>query len=393
MFEAITFSRQNKYDTINPLDIGWLVECMLFYQKVTVVANESTLRQLITYFGSDKLLILINEEVLTILFTESLAAIHTTSQNTFQYHDIALMTLHSPTYQDKLRTMCIDITGKSGKGRRLAQKIEANIHVTKHDPIVVEGARKAILDVNYIEPAARLIIKELVPEVGDTSKLLFATELGSNGIEVYTNVDFGKINQVYHQRVPVEHSSITPALILSHILETETELYFASSQLSELAASGLSSKLGEQKIDYLISKSKSSSEKLTNFTGFVFNDAKALREAVNSNRINVDDLVALLIKSKRFKEWLVGIAPDKDLIKQYHEEVTRKTFIDGLPGKALRWGIFVGVGLGVNTAFGPLAGIAISALNTFYLDKLIRGWKPNQFIEGDVKKMIYKRAA
>ena len=393
MFEAITFSHQNKNDPINPLDIGWLVECMMFYQKVTVVANNSTLKQLMNYFGSDKLLVLINEGLLTVLFTESFAGIHTTSQNSFQYHDVALMTPHTPTYQDKLREMCIEMTGKSGKGRRLAQKIEANIHVTKHDPIVVEGAKKAILDINYVEPAARLILKELVPEVGDTSKLLFATEHHSNGIEVHTNVDFGKINQVYHQRVPVEHSSITPALILSHILHTETELYFASSQLSELAASGLSSKLGEQKIDYLISKSKSSSEKLTNFTEFVFNDAKALREAVNSNRINVDDLVALLIRSKRFKEWLVGIAPDKDLIKQYHEEVTRKTFIDQLPGKALRWGLFVGAGVGVSAAFGPVAGIAVSAFNTFYLDKLIRGWKPNQFIQGDVKKMIYKRAA
>ena len=297
--------------------------------------------------------------------------------------------------------MCIDMTGKSGKGRRLAQKIEANIHVTKQDPIILEGTRKSILDINYVEPAARLIIKELVPEVGDTSKLSFATEHGSNGIEVHTDFNFGKINQVYHQRVPVEHSSITPALILSHILDTETELYFASSQLSELASSSLSSKLGEQKIDYLISKSKSSSEKLMNFTGFVFKDAKAVREAVNSNVINVDDLVALLIKSKRFKQWLVGIAPDEDLIKQYHEEVTRKTFIDRLPGKAIRWGIFVGAGIGVSAGvsatLGPIigkaAGITLSALNTFYLDKLIRGWKPNQFIEGDVKKIIYKRAA
>jgi len=39
MFEPITFSRQNKYDTINPLDIGWLVEWMLFYNKVTGIAN------------------------------------------------------------------------------------------------------------------------------------------------------------------------------------------------------------------------------------------------------------------------------------------------------------------------------------------------------------------
>jgi len=31
MFESITFFNQNKTDTSNPLDIGALVECMLFH--------------------------------------------------------------------------------------------------------------------------------------------------------------------------------------------------------------------------------------------------------------------------------------------------------------------------------------------------------------------------
>ena len=54
MFESITFFNQNTTDTSKPLDIGALVECMLFYGKTSIVANHSILRQLFMYFGIDR---------------------------------------------------------------------------------------------------------------------------------------------------------------------------------------------------------------------------------------------------------------------------------------------------------------------------------------------------
>ncbi len=37
---------------------------------------------------------------------------------------------------------------------------------------------------------------------------------------------------------------------------------------------------------------------------------------------------------------------------------------------------------------GTIAGVAIGALDTFYLDQLIQGWKPSQFIDEDLKGLI-----
>ena len=37
---------------------------------------------------------------------------------------------------------------------------------------------------------------------------------------------------------------------------------------------------------------------------------------------------------------------------------------------------------------GTAVGLGLGALDTFYLDKLISGWKPNQFIEDDVKELL-----
>ena len=123
MFEAITFSTQNKTDTENPLDIGRLMECMLFYSRTTVVADQGILKQLIRVFGSDSLITLIEASVLDITYTESNIGIITNAINGIQYHDAVEFSSPQHTYQDVIRRICIEIIGKAGKGRRTAQKL------------------------------------------------------------------------------------------------------------------------------------------------------------------------------------------------------------------------------------------------------------------------------
>jgi ABC-type branched-subunit amino acid transport system permease subunit len=54
--------------------------------------------------------------------------------------------------------------------------------------------------------------------------------------------------------------------------------------------------------------------------------------------------------------------------------------------------VFFGLGLAADAiatgGLGTLTGVALGALDTFYIDKLISGWKPSQFIEEDVKELI-----
>lgn len=395
MFKAITFSHQNKLDANNPIDIGSLVECMLFYERTTVIANQAILAQLIRYFGVERLILLIQEDLLNITYTESnLGIVTTTSVNGTQYHGTVEFSSPQHTYQDELRKICVSVAGKDGKGRRLAQKIQDKIHVTPHDHIILEGANKSILDQNYVGSAARIVIKELVPELRDISGVIFHTDKTNDGIVVATNINFANLNELYHRRVPPQHSSITPALILSHLLDVEKDLYFASTNLSELASSNLTAKLAKEKVDYVLARSTRSSEALTHFTEFLFQDAKAIRAAVNSEDLDLDVLIPVLQRSKKFKIWLTGVTPDENLIKEYYKEVTKGTIADKLPTKGARWAIFTGLGIAADAiatgGIGTIAGVAIGALDTFYVDKLIAGWKPNQFIEEDVTKLFNK---
>jgi len=395
MFESITFFNRKKAGYSEPLDIGALTECMLFYGKTIIVADRNILRQLFTFFGIERVIELIEEELMQIIYTESGLGVITKTINGIQYHDTGSYTSPQHTYEIELDKICIDIVGKTGKGRRTAHRIQRLIKVRKHDKKIPKNARKSFLDQEFINDSAKSILTSLIPEKIDVSNIEFHTEKTENGIIVDSNINFKEINQIYHKYTSPSHSTITQAHILSHVLDVESELYFSSKHNSEIATGELSAKLIAKKVNFLIKKSTNSSAEILAFQQFIFKNAKSLREAVNGRKIDLDDLIKVLKNSKQFKKWISGIDPDQDIIKNYYDEITKQTFIDKLSNKYIRWSIFTGTGLAVGAVssgvIGALVSTSLSALDQFYFDKLSSGWKPNQFIEDEFKKLIENR--
>ena len=104
MFESITFFNQNKTDTSNPLDIGALVECMLFYGKTSVVANQNILKQLFTYFGVDRVIEIIKEDLLNIIYTETSVGGYNTNNKwnrVSRYRPVFISPTHVPSRTSK----------------------------------------------------------------------------------------------------------------------------------------------------------------------------------------------------------------------------------------------------------------------------------------------------
>lgn len=391
MFESVTISIQNNNSTDRPIDLGSLVECMLFYSKVSVAANYSILKQLLFYFGVDRLIELIDLGILEILYSNSFIGIFAKTENNITYHDPVHFSSPDVTHFDQIDKVFLEVYQKRGKSKRASKRFKEKIKITKNDKIVLESCRTSILDQKQILFTAKEVLKSLVPEINDPNEIIFRTEMASKGIVVETNLDYNKINKLYHKRVSPKHSSISTSYILSHLLNSENEIFLASSRLSELSASTLHSKLIGYKINYIFNRSQKSKESLEIFKSFLFEESKALKDAVNSNQIDLDILMNVLKKSSKFKKWLLGVNIDDDLIKKYYEEVTKETIIDKLPGKSTRWIIFTGLGivtdLVATSGLATLGGLTLSALDSFWLDKIISGWKPNQFIEDDVSRL------
>jgi hypothetical protein len=84
---------------------------------------------------------------------------------------------------------------------------------------------------------------------------------------------------------------------------------------------------------------------------------------------------------------------NKDQRSDYCREVARVDWADKLPSKPLRWLLVNAAATALSGATGhPIAGAvvanAISAADAFLLDKILKGWKPNQFIEGPLQQFL-----
>lgn len=103
-------------------------------------------------------------------------------------------------------------------------------------------------------------------------------------------------------------------------------------------------------------------------------------------------MLNILPKSKQFHEWLQSQHPDQDVIKTYFQDVIRTTWVDRLPAKSVRWILFTAAGIGADAlgagGLGTMAGIGLSAADTFVLDKILKGWKPNQFVDNSLRQFI-----
>lgn len=392
MFESIVVCQQNKGNDKTPLDIGLLVECMLFYAHTTVFANRAVVTQLVEYFGEKGFAFLLNEELLGIRYDETKVGIITRTIGGKEYHDAVHFSSPQHTLYDDLVKIGTDVVRSSSKGKRFAKDFQDKIKVTQPDTTVLDGARESFLDPKYVNTAARTILRALVPEFGEANQIRFYTDKTSDGIRVITNMDFVKLNTLYHKNIPQSHSSITPAYILSHMLDMEEELYLSAKNAAELATNTLSAALATHKIDNILTKTMRNQHSISNFVEFLFDDAKLIREAVNSRTVEIDKLLAVLENSRRFKKWIVGLPADTNLIRQYFEEVTKESFVDKLPGKTMRWTLFTGLGLAADLVatggMGTAAGLMLGALDTFFVDKLISGWKPDQFVNDELKTLL-----
>lgn len=395
MFKSISFFHNNRTNTQEPIDIGNLVECMLFYGETTVFANRMILSQLLNYFGIEGIIELIEEKLLIIKYSAFVTGIHSNRESKIDYHKPVNFYINNASLQVDIIELCQNITGKKGKGRRIGNRLKEVILPNEPENLVIESTKETILNQDLILASSKSIITDLIPEPIDLSSSVFITENTENGITVETNFNFPEINKLYHKYIPESHSSISPASILGHILASENELWLASNNSSELSSSLITSNLIPKKVEHLINNNIKSNEQLNRFNDFVLDESKSLREFINEKNANPQDIITLLKKARKFKKWISGVDANQDLVKEYYKEVTKETWVDKLPGKTTRWSIFTGVGIATDLlltgGIGTIVGTGIGAFDNFVVDKLIQGWKPNQFVREELKSFIEKK--
>lgn len=329
---------------------------------------------------------------------EGLATI-TTNNTGVQVHDFVQFRVGGKqkaelSADEEIAAMMNDTYGRTRQTRQfvrslvkfVATKTKINYFLHNRENMV-DVARRDLIDDAFVDGAARDILSTLVPNFRVPSGWYFrALPADGGGFYANSNYDFARLNAEYHKTVPVEHSSLSPAFILSHLLDARMDLQLSCYYLAELLTTPSTTKIVGRIFSDLLFKRDRNQQQIVTFQEILLRDGRAIREAINSGKRNFSDFIQILEKASVFKGWLRGLSPDDNVLREYQKKATEGSWVASLPSKVLRFAAASVAGL-VN----PGLGLGLSAADSFLVDKLGRGWKPDQFVQGTLRSFIGDR--
>lgn len=393
MFESVSFARDGIIG--GSVDFGQLAEALVFYQEVHFLADQETFAALVRTCGSDVVLELCQMGNLKIHYSENTTAVGTHDISTpLERHGLVTIKAQGQNFLNHATKFLEEFCGPSGRGfNKTLRSFQKVVTPFEYPKSTLERLQSDLTERDYIRATVRGLLSALVPEYIQPDPLLFDIIVGDAGeFRVETNIDFVEANVSYHKRVSAKDASLSSAFILACLLSTRSNLEMASGLSSDLALGPMSSVVSANRLASLVNIHDKNQQAIERFAELVVNDSRAIAQAVNNRQRTFVDVLRLVQQGAKFKDWLRKQGTSTDLNQEYCREVSRVDWAEKLPPKSVRWLLINlagwAIGAAVSPTIAPLTALGISAADMFLLDKLLKGWRPNQFIEGPLKKFI-----
>jgi hypothetical protein len=398
MFDKITVQPLRSGDAANPLDLAFVGEAMLFYETVEVAANRAILQQLVRELGSKLLLKFLKQKFLRIRFEPNFEGIITENTGTTaERHMPSVAEIQGQDLLGVLEPIVVDSIGWFTSAKKMASRLAENINSCPIDPELATRTAADFGSPSYIADAIRRILKVYTPDVAPNSQFRFLIiRTRDNKFFVNTDLDFRMLNESYHRRILVTHSTLSPAYLLSHLLTARKMVEDGARSNAEIAAAPVYRELISAKVQTAFQQRDLSAANMEAFQTLAFENGRSISGVLRSKERSFGDLLKILKRAKRFRHWLRNQPPSEKLIKAYFDEVTKGSWIDKLPVKTARWSIFMGAGRALDHLagtgdLGTAAGVGLSAADFFLFDRLAKGWKPNQFVDKALQNFVAGR--
>ena len=404
MFDSITFK-----NTVGPgplLDIGAIAEALLFYGRVSIVGNSGTLTALLAGIPPFVALGLLRDKRLEFHYLADQTGVSTTPTTTGRnLHDLICFSSSHHTIARVGPEAFRAAAGDTGQARVGSSQFTRLLRPFSHEEFDQRAVLASLMDYRATERSVSALLSLAAPGYKTVEALRFRIEQQNQGFLVDTNLDFDELNGIYRKTVPAEHSTLSEAYLLALMQGAYEATYYAATLNSEIAVAPIESVVQSSAIEAVVQRRARSEQEIGSFVNLTIRDARAIREAVNSGEVSFAQVVKLLDSADKFRHWLKEQPVDSELVRNYYQTVVKDSWAEKLPGKSARFCLFTGLGiaadaygtaLGLATdAFGDaplgtIAGVAVSAIDTFICDKLLLGWKPHQFVEGELKTLFLK---
>ena len=279
------------------------------------------------------------------------------------------------------------VAGGPGWGRNLGRKF-AEIVPTISLTEAINHLKSDFPQETYIFEAIRGLLTALVPAYHMPPGAYFyivprKVEYRTETFAVETNLDFEHINRLFREMTHQSDAEINASTLLIYLLEARTDLLVASRFDSEIATHEVIYKILNVKFTEIIKNSQDSQGQIEHFQKMLLATGSDIAEAINMTYCTWTQMIELLHKAWKFKSWLKEKDINASLIQEYNKAVNSQTWAEKLGTKVLRFALVSGVGLGAT-----VPGLILSAFDSFLFEKLVGGWKPNQFIDSSLKQFL-----
>lgn len=377
MFESILIRPNSSRE--HSLDFGQLIENLFFYNKTIAHIGRHEIRGLFDLAEVDVLERLLQLEELSVYYNNS----HTAIIKQGEIHAVDSVGLANLDLEKELYEESFRYKKDRLRSRKFSKKLSRLIHTYELPADFHKILNEQLNDDDFRNQVLNETIREYQPDFkGEFKELRYELEfVNDTNFKIHTNFDTLGIDV---NRIKDD----SPILSLINACE---DLQVMSEFSAEVSLPEFNSKIIRLKVDSAIEKGVKAKREIEVFSHFAFDKSWALREAVNKKKVHLKAVLQILQKGSKYKEWLQGLPDDSNLMFAYVQKVQEGNILESMPAKAIRFYFFNGLTaiLGaINSEVGIPLGLAVSAFDTFLLEKLGKNWKPSQFIEGELRPLL-----
>lgn len=388
MFEVVTV-RGHVASSTNFLDIGQLAESMLFYGEVNLITSLGTIKSLFECAEPEVVAALVDGDFVKLRMVKSVPMVITSRDGDGERHDFGYVSSRDAVFQNQVHDLVGEYVPKRGRARRVADRILRKVDYTDYADDVPGATRSDLADGSYVADCGRDLLAAAFPTAQLPREIVLSTRALSTGeYRLESNVDFDGLPTC--DAIGGVTGSFTSASLLGHFLQARGEMELAARFGGDLATDPVLAIVIERLTGRVL-RNSTQEEVKSGLQEFAVT-SRRIGEVINSGDKSLADFLPVLERASKFRSWLRAKEYDADAVTQYLREVTAESWVDTLPTKTARWALFAAAGYAIGAAStGPLGiagALSISALDSLLLDRLIRGWRPNLFITGPLRRFL-----
>lgn len=374
------------------LDMGALCEALLFFSATHLVLDQGTLSLVIQAQFLDDLIEMLERGYLTASFEPATPALYTDNKGGLKEHFYTMISIQSsPGFGSTKRgpdALLMHLErGLNDKQkartyhRRLCKFL--SFKTTDRGSLIKKAAAADLIDPSFACQIASMSLQNFgVPLEEIKFSRLRVFPLGDDRFTVESDIDFEHLKKF----VPSEPNFGIEQL-LPGVGDARLDISMAAQHNAAFIGNNANQRIVEMILEKAIGAGMSKDEVPRAIYDFISVDTPSIREVINSGARTPREFIALLGSASEFRKWIAVQNPNSDLIQEMLKEKTKTGWLEKVPVKAARFGVFTGAGF-VADLFAPGSSAVLSAADAFLVDRLLKKWRPHFFVENKLRGFL-----